>query len=180
VPPANPEEARWFAEEVQPHESALRAFLHLRFPSVVDLDDLVQESYARVLRARDAGEVRNPRSYLFTTARNAAFDLFRRRRVLALEPLDNHEVSSVIEERHNVVEAVSRAQEFELLHEAFRDLPERCRLIMTLQKIHGLSNREIAERLGISINTVNAQLVIGLIRCRAFLKTRGMLGSDHP
>ena len=59
-PPPNPhapavEDARWFAEEVQPYEAALRAYLHGRFPSLPDQDDIVQDTYARLLRARAAG-----------------------------------------------------------------------------------------------------------------------------
>ena len=46
---------------------------------------------------------------------------------------------------------------------------------MTLNKPYGLSNREIAERLGISLHTVNAQMVNGLIRCRDYLRERGVL-----
>jgi DNA-directed RNA polymerase specialized sigma24 family protein len=46
---------------------------------------------------------------------------------------------------------------------------------MTMQKLHGLSNLEIEERLGLSVNTVNAQLVIGLARCRRYLLARGVL-----
>jgi RNA polymerase sigma-70 factor (ECF subfamily) len=176
----NSEQARWFSEEVQPYESALRAFLRARFPTILDFDDLVQESYMRLLRAREVGQVRDPRAYLFTTARNAAFDLFRRNRTLTIEPLANIDPSSVIEEGHSVPEKVSRAEELEILYDAIRDLPERCRAVMSLQKIHGLSNREIAERLGISINTVNAQLVTGLIRCRAYLKERGVIGKGRP
>ena len=156
----------------------MRAFLRLRFPTVRDLDDLVQESYARLLRAHAAGRVQNPKSYLFTTARNAACDLFRRRETFSVEPLATADTSSVIEEGTGVVETVNRAQEIEILHQALQALPERCRAVMTLQKIHGLSNRAIAERLEISIHTVNAQLVIGLIRCRTYFRERGLLRND--
>ncbi|MBI2497428.1 MAG: RNA polymerase subunit sigma-24, partial [Opitutae bacterium] len=50
MPTPDADFARWFAEEVQPHEPALRAWLRNRFPTLVDPDDLVQESYARLLR----------------------------------------------------------------------------------------------------------------------------------
>ena len=50
-----PDSDRWFAAEVQPHEAMLRAWLRARFPTLGDTDDLVQETYSRVLqlRARD-------------------------------------------------------------------------------------------------------------------------------
>jgi RNA polymerase sigma factor (sigma-70 family) len=168
-------DARWFAEEVLPHEAALRAFLRAKFPALRDVDDLVQESYARLWRAKQSGEVRNPRAFLFTTARNAAVDNFRRSQVVAMESLVSGEASDVLEDRPHVSEVVSRAQEIEILRQAINALPERCREIMTLQKIQGLPNAEIATRLGISIHTVNAQMVTGLMRCREYLKARGIL-----
>ena len=72
LPPADTEQTRWFIEEVQPHEPALRAYLHGCFPTLPDTDDLVQDAYARLLRAHDAGKVSHPKAYLFATARNAA------------------------------------------------------------------------------------------------------------
>ena len=78
MPPQDPETARWFAAEVQPHESELRAYLRSKFSAHLDIDDLVQETYARLLQAREQAALRSPKAYLFTTARNAAFDFFRR------------------------------------------------------------------------------------------------------
>lgn len=176
------ENARWFAEEVQPHEPELRAFLRRRFPTIRDIDDLVQEAYARLIRARDSGLIAEPRAYLFTTARNAAFDLFRRKRVVYIEDLVESERLAVVEERPDAAETASHAQEVELLVEAIHALPERCRAVLTLRKLHGLSYREIAARLGISENTVNAQLAIGVVRCRQYLEARGVTkgGEDVP
>ena len=175
MPPQNPELARWFAEEIQPHESALRAFLRARFPTLVDIDDMVQESYARLLQVREKEKIGNPKSYLFATARNAALDFFRQRRPVSLETLVRDDDQTVLEDRSSAADTLNHAQELEILMNAIATLPERCRQVMTLQKIHGLSNREIAERLGISIHTVNAHMVIGLMRCREYLKVRGVL-----
>lgn len=175
MPPPDLETARWFDEEVRPHALELRAWLRARFPSLADADDLVQESYLRVLRARGKGTIENTRAFLFTTARNVALDLVRRNQAVTTEALVNAGPSSVIEESQDVAEWVSRTQEIEILHEAIRALPARCQEIVTLQRIHGLSNRAIAELLGISINTVNAQMVIGLMRCRTYLSERGVL-----
>ena len=175
--PPHTDEARWFAEEVLPHEAALRAWLRNRFPTLFDVDDLVQESYARMLRARQRETIENPLSYLFSTARNAALDLFRRRTV----PVETSaKIESVVEERPSAAETASASQDFELLQSAINALPPRCAEIMRLQKIHGLSNREIAARLQISIHTVNAQLVTGLMRCREYLKARGVLRGGKP
>jgi RNA polymerase sigma-70 factor (ECF subfamily) len=77
----------WFQHDVLPHELALRAYLRGRFPTLPDVDDLIQETYARLLRAREAGELKDARPYLFSTARHAAIDYFRRCRIVRFEPL---------------------------------------------------------------------------------------------
>lgn len=176
MPPQNTEQARWFAEEVQPHEPELRAFLRRHFPTVQDIDDLVQESYARLLRAKHRGLIAEPRAYLFSTARNAAFDLFRRKRIVSIEDLAESRRLSVVDDGPDAAEAASHTQEIELLIEAIEALPQRCREVLTLRKLHGLSYRDIAVRLGISENTVNAQLAIGVVRCRQYLAARGVKG----
>jgi RNA polymerase sigma-70 factor (ECF subfamily) len=82
---AKSKQARWFVEEVQPHESSLRAYLRAVFPSLPDLDDLVQETYLRLIRAQESGRVNYAKAFLFTTARNTAIDFFRRRKIVSFE-----------------------------------------------------------------------------------------------
>lgn len=87
IPSTAPALARWFSEEVHLHEQDLRAYLRGKFPSLDDVDDLIQETYARILRARREGGVASPRPYLFATARHAALDILRRRTIVPFEPL---------------------------------------------------------------------------------------------
>ncbi|MEO7799465.1 MAG: RNA polymerase sigma factor, partial [Opitutaceae bacterium] len=82
---AAPSHNRWFAEEVQPHERSLRSYLGNLFPSVFDIDDLVQEAYVRLIRARSTGRISYAKAFLFTTARNVALDLLRRRKVVSIQ-----------------------------------------------------------------------------------------------
>ena len=168
------DQARWFAEEVQPHEPALRAYLRGRFPSLRDVDDLVQESYARILRARQIGTAKLTRAYLFVTARNLALDALRHTNAVTIELLAEIDESSVVEARPDAAEAASCDQALEILAEAIATLPKRCREIFVLRRYRELSHREIARQLGIAENTVNAQLVIAMLRCRIYLQQRGV------
>lgn len=174
MPLQDPEQARWFAEEVHPHEGSLRAYLRYKFPAHPDIDDLVQETYARILQAREEGGVRSPKSFLFSTARNAALDFFRRRKVVAIDGLAEIECLSVLEDGPGVAESVARDQELQLLAQAIRALPPRCRHVLTLRKIYNFSHRDIACKLGISEHTVNAQIAIGVLRLRDYLVARGV------
>lgn len=174
------DQSRWFSEEVQPFEPALRAYLHGRFPSLEDQDDIVQDTYARLLRARAAGTIRHPKAFLFTTARNAALDFFRRKRGSSLNDVTQIDESSVLEDQPGVAELVSRDQELEILAEAVRALPDRCRQVVLLRYLDGLAYKEIAVQLDISSETVKAQLAKGMRRCADYFRERGLLKSNPP
>jgi RNA polymerase sigma factor (sigma-70 family) len=166
--------SRWFVEEIQSHEHDLRAYLRGRFPSLGDIDDLLQETYARILRAREVGKASLTRAYLFVTARNAALDQLRRNRPVSLDRIAEIDPSAVVEERPDAAESASHDQELEILAEAIASLPERCREIFILRRYHDLSHKQIAQKLGLAGNTVNAQLVTGMLRCREYLRARGV------
>jgi RNA polymerase sigma factor (sigma-70 family) len=163
--------SRWFAEEVQPHEGALRNWLRMRFAILADIDDLVQEAYSRLLRVRETGSVANPRAFLFVTARNLALNQLRHERHVRGVGMD--EADAVLDQGPPVPEAVAQAEDLQLLIQAIQALPNRCRQVMTLRKIYGLSQAETARRLGISEHTVEAQGAIGLRKCAEFFRRRG-------
>jgi len=173
MPPLDSEHARWFIEEVQPHEPRLRAYLRRNFPQLHDVDDVVQESYLKICRARIEGRLNSARGFLFTTARNLALDVFRRSRA---SPFDDAEADKclVLEGGPGAAELASREQELDLLAQAIEALPVRCRQVLKLRKIYGLSHRDIAARLGISERTVNVQIGHGVRRCGEFLRAHGV------
>lgn len=179
-PQSPSEQARWFAEEIQPHEPSLRSYLRAHFPLLPDVDDVVQESYARLIRARAAGRIAHARAFLFTTARNAALDFFRRRKIVSFEPVGDLSVLSVISDEPDAAETVNRRQELELLAQAIRELPDRCREVLTLRLVYGRSHKEIGADLGISEFTVRAHLARGMQRCARFFEARGMLKASAP
>src|SRR3990172_4320894 len=157
MPSPDSELARWFAEEVQPHEAALRAWLRARFPTLTDADDLVQESYARLLRVRETGSIACARAFLFVTARNLALNQLRHLRLERPEGLAELDASGVLNDGAAIPESVAHAEDLQLLIQAIQSLPSRCRQIVTLRKIYGRYQKEVAQQLGISEHTVEAQ-----------------------
>ena len=80
----------------------------------------------------------------------------------------------------SVPERVSRQEVYDLLGEALSTLPARCHEITVLRKLQGLSQREVAARLGLSEKTVAEQVARGVRRCEEFLRRRGIASSREP
>ncbi len=168
------EHTQWFAEQVQPHEPALRSYLRTAFPALRDLDDVVQESYVRVWRRHVSRPIQSTKAFLFTVARRLVFDGLRRERRSPIEAGAEAAALSAPDLRPTSAERVSEAEKVELLIQAIDALPARCRDVVILRKLQLLPQREVAARLGISEKGVENQLARGLSRCRAFLEARGM------
>ena len=69
-------------------------------------------------------------------------------------------------------------QELRLLEEAIAQLPEGCRNVLLLRKVELLSHREIADRLGIAISTVEKQHVRALRLLRAALPAESVRSNN--
>jgi RNA polymerase sigma-70 factor (ECF subfamily) len=172
------EQSRWFAEQVLPHEQPLRSYLRQSLPTLADVDDLVQDCFARMLRAKNNGAVRAPKPLLFAIARNAVRDFIHHKGRAELIPITENEEVGVLEEDGDIVELVCRKQELAILTEAIRALPDRCREVLLLRKIKGYSQREIAELLGIAEHTVESLAAKGTRRCAEYLRAHGV-GKEH-
>jgi RNA polymerase sigma factor (sigma-70 family) len=161
-PSAPPEQ--WFKDEVQPHDTSLRAYVRGRFPAVRDVDDVVQESYLRIWQARARHPIQSARAFLFRIARNLALDIVRHDRRSPIKVVTDLSHLFVIDDRPDAAAAASRQQEIALLVDAIDALPARCREIFILRKLRGVSQKDIAARLGLSEQTVQVQAARGLRR----------------
>jgi RNA polymerase sigma factor (sigma-70 family) len=168
--------ARWFADEVQPHDASLKAYLRGAFPAMRDVDDVVQESYLRVWRARLAGSVKSARGFLFCAARNLALDFLRRNRRSPLVALGDSAQWDVIDERPDAFEQAATEEKTALLARAFAALPPRQRQIVILCKLQSKSHREVATALGLSEKTVTEHVYRGVQRLGVELQRCGVHG----
>ncbi|MBN0977259.1 sigma-70 family RNA polymerase sigma factor [Pseudomonas hygromyciniae] len=119
-------------------------------------EDLAHDTFVRVLESKSA-QVEQPRAYLHQTARNIAVDAYRRAdrhdavALQAFEPGASHSGDP-----EHFMHAVQLADSIE---RALAELPLNCRRIFIWQKIEGLTQQEIAERLGLSKNMVEKYMI---------------------
>ena len=177
MPPPT-DQARWFSEEVDPHRAALRAYVQRAFPGVRDVDDVVQDSLLRLWTARAGRQIGCARAFLFKIARNRALDLLRHDQASPLVGVRDLAALSVAEDGPSPADALTTTEKIELVAAAIADLPDRCREIVVLRKLSGLSQREVATRLGLSERTVEVQVARGTRRCADFLRRRGLTAAD--
>ncbi len=141
---------------------------------MVDVEDVVQESYLRVWQRQMLQPLASARSFLYRVARNLAVDKLRRTAISPIGPATEIISLRAADDNPDAAEAASGKEEVQLLLDAIEALPPRCREILVLQKLHGLSLKEIAQRLGIAEGTVQLQGAKGMRRCAEYLRERGI------
>jgi RNA polymerase sigma factor (sigma-70 family) len=167
-----------YIAEILHLEGLLRAYLHRFAPKPADLDDLLQETYSRLLAVEPERrrEIDSVQAFALTTARHIAVDWARHRRIVPIDFVEDLDALSVSTDGAQVDEIVNAHQELTQIAEAVAELPQRCAEVFTLRKVYGWSQREIAEHFGISISTVENHLVKAVRRCTERLTSR----PGHP
>lgn len=152
----------WFAREILVHEASLSRYLARCWPHRDEIADLRQEVYARVYAAASRERPRQPRAFLFTSARHLVTDRLRRSKVVSIEPMGDFEPSSVLVDEVSPERWCGGRQRLAQLARAFDRLPDRCREVVWLRRVEHLSQREVAQRLGISEKTVEKHIAKGM------------------
>lgn len=169
-----PDAHKWFAEEVHPHDRQLKSWLRGQFPGVHDVDDVVQESYLRIWKARAAQPIASAKAFLFKVARHLALDLVRRNRRSPINPVSDLASLGVLEDKPAADQAVLLQEKIDLLSDAIAALPDRRREVVILCKLKRLTAREAAEQLGIAPRTVENLLLRGVRDCENYLRAHGL------
>jgi RNA polymerase sigma-70 factor (ECF subfamily) len=147
-------------------DSCLQCYVHHRQQLVAHLtrlggcralaEDLAQDAWLKLAQVMPEQRLDNPKAYLFRIATNLLRDALRHRALVGVSdeaPLEL--IEAVQADPCGLVENQCALQ---CVLRQLADLPPRCREVFELARLEGLSQAEIAGRLGISVNTVIAQL----------------------
>lgn len=161
---------QWVATHILPLEAEVRGWLavHAASLSKADIDDLIQEAYARLWTA-NLQAVNNARAYFYTVIRNLLAEAARRARIVPMERMGEIEALRIISEEPGPERRLGARQELTRLLQAVEQLPTQCRRAFELCKFEGLSQREIASAMGIAEKTVEKHLAKALVRIMRIL-----------
>lgn len=134
----------------------LRRYLARLLGNSNEAEDVAHDAYLRIFRSVEERDAREPEALLYVTARRLAINRLKRRSISPISP-ELPPLDSTASREPGVAHQVMARQEWSLLEKAIADLPPRCRSVLLLRKVELLSHREIADRLGIAISTVEKQ-----------------------
>ena len=169
-----PSNRRNFAGFYRATLAPLRRYLARLLGSTTEAQDVAHDAYLRVYpKVQDQSAIK-PEAVLYTTARRLAINRLKRRSIAPFtrETLNPETSASTAP---GVVQQVMARQELHQLEQAIAQLPEGCRAVLLLRKIELLSHQDIANRLGISVSTVEKQHARALRLLRAALRAE----TDH-
>ena len=149
------------------HESFLKRFLKRFLSRPQDIEDVVQDTYLKARCAEERQVISSPKAFLFRIARNEALKELRKksRRITDyIEDLDEPEAlyGGVSAED----EAIAK-QRFGVFCQSVIEMTPKCRRVFLMCKVYGLSYKEIAAQLGISVSGVEKHVARGLEICNA-------------
>ncbi|CAM3040196.1 RNA polymerase subunit sigma [Pseudomonas floridensis] len=145
------------------HNAWLTGWLRRRLGCPHSAADLAQDTFIKVLGARDTQQIVEPRAFLTTIARRVLCNHYRRQDLerayyQALAELPEC-VAPSEEERAIILETLVE------LDQLLDDLPLAVKRAFLMSQVDGLSHGEIAAALGISIATVKRHLNKAALRC---------------
>ncbi len=146
-------------------QPSLLAYFRAKLGCAEEAADLAQETWLRLMRIARPDTLANPRAYIFRIAENLVIDQLRKRLSHPAPARDIAEDAWVCPAPRPEAQAQAR-QQFQLLERAIEELPPKCRAVFLLHRIEGLTYSQIAARQGVSVKTVEKQMLKALNHCR--------------
>jgi RNA polymerase sigma-70 factor (ECF subfamily) len=137
-----------------------------------DIDDLAQEAFLKAVIAEKRRPIKDPKAYLFATARNLAITEVSRKSRKVMQTIADVTDLNVSDNKPALEEIAIGRERYALFCEAVACLPPQCRTVFLMCKVYRKSHREIARTLAISVSTVEKHIGSGLAKCAAYIEAR--------
>ena len=145
----------------------------------LEIDDIIQEMYARIVSQPSLEVIKFPRQYAIQTCTSIIIDHMRRSRIVPIEATGNLEQLEISAPDATPEQQLQFRDEIAVVANTLAQLPQRTREVLILRRIEGLSQQETADRLHVSVKTVEKHMAQGVAALMA-LFGRGGKTSPQP
>jgi RNA polymerase sigma factor (sigma-70 family) len=152
----------WFCREVLPLERSLTHFIRRNWRAIDDVTDIRQDIYQQALSAAHRGLPLHTRAYVFAIARNHLINRAKRAKIVSFDLVADLEGVGIEADLSETDRGLEARDELRRAMEGIEALPPRCREVVRLRKVEGYSTREVADQLGVGVDTVEKQMTIGM------------------
>ncbi|KTT71768.1 RNA polymerase sigma factor [Sphingomonas sanguinis] len=161
--PCRRERNAWLAAHVLPYEAWIRRAIARQVASGgIEVDDLIQESYALLARLPSVEGIAVPHRYALQVARSVLLQHVRRARIVAIDAVADLDTLDALTDEPTPEEHMLGRHELARVAAAIEAMPEAVRRAFWLRRVEGLPQREVAARLGLPESTVEKQISRGI------------------
>lgn len=148
----------------QEHRGELKSFILKRVRGTAEAEDILHDVFLKMLAGLGSVQrVDHMRAWLFSVARNAVTDHFRSKRPMAELPEDLAD--------HGPEQGSGQMEDMgACLRPMIDALPDKIRVALVMADLKGVKQREVAERLGISVSAVKSRILRGRILVRRMVE----------
>ncbi len=148
----------WIEQNLLPHEADIRLWLKRKRVHEADIDDIIQEMYARIGSLEGVEEIRCAKSYAIQVAHSIFLNQARKSHVVTITRDGDLNELHVASQDASPEDEIAVRDEIHEVIGAIAALPPRTRDVLLLRRVEGLSQRETAVRLAIAEKTVEKHL----------------------
>lgn len=135
-----------------------------------DIEDLVQETFVKSYEAELKQEITYERTYMLKTARNLALNHISKASVRKNQSLDNMQILPSDLTSKSLESQIASKERFLHFCRATDTLSVEVKRVFLLKKVYGLSQKDIADHIGLSESTVEKHVAKGLFQCSIYLQ----------
>jgi len=146
-------------------EPVLKRFVRKFVSSTHDVDDICQETVTRALEVERCRKIDQPGAFLFGIARNVIRERLDKQSRSLVDFIDDFSTLDYASEEPPIEQMLDSRRQLQLFMQAVANVPPQCQRVFIMKKVYGYSHKEIADRLDISISTVEKHVAAGLKRC---------------
>jgi RNA polymerase sigma factor (sigma-70 family) len=152
------------------NEKILKRFLS-RFVSFgVDVEDITQETISQAIQAEQNKDIKNPKAFLFGIAKIVVKSELSKKSKNILEFIEDAHSFDICSTDVNSEDYCDSKTKMKYFGKAVEALPQQCQKVFIMARVYGLSHREIANKLNISISTIEKHVAMGMQRCRLYMR----------